>query len=187
MGECVLVVDDEPHSREMHAEALRVWGYESVVAQDGFEALQKVSEHSPDLVISDLHMPRMSGFELLSVLRRRYPKLPLICISGEDGADVAQPHVACNTLLWKGRYDLAELRTQIAELLRGEDRAAHLKTQRTVVWVPKDPAGHYIVSCTNCLRSFPVPGTTEKEHAEQHTPCPHCHTLLSYFIEGARS
>jgi CheY-like chemotaxis protein len=46
MGECVLVVDDEPHSREMHAEALRIWGYEAVVAQDGFEALQKVSEHS---------------------------------------------------------------------------------------------------------------------------------------------
>jgi DNA-binding NarL/FixJ family response regulator len=60
VSECILAVDDEPQSREMHAEALRTWGYKSVVAHDGFEALLKVAEHSPDPVVSDLRMPRMS-------------------------------------------------------------------------------------------------------------------------------
>jgi CheY-like chemotaxis protein len=56
MAVCILVVDDELQSRETHAMALRSWGYEPVVAQNGFDALLKVAEHSPDLVISDLRM-----------------------------------------------------------------------------------------------------------------------------------
>jgi len=86
MAECILIVDDEPLNREMFAEALRTWGYHPIVAQDGFDALLKIAEHSPGLVISDLRMPRMAGFELLSVLARRFPVLPVICISAEYGA-----------------------------------------------------------------------------------------------------
>jgi CheY-like chemotaxis protein len=62
MAECILIVDDEPLNREMFAEALRAWGCDSMVAQDGFDALLKIAEHSPSVVISDLRMPRMAGF-----------------------------------------------------------------------------------------------------------------------------
>jgi CheY-like chemotaxis protein len=99
MCACILVVDDETQSREMHAEALGSWGYKSVVARDGIDALLKVEEQSPDLVISDLQMRGMSGFELLSVLRRRYPEIPVLCISGEYDPLHIQPHVVCDTLL----------------------------------------------------------------------------------------
>jgi CheY-like chemotaxis protein len=184
-AECILVVDDEPQSREMHAVALGGWGYKSVVAQNGFEALLKVAEHSPDLVISDLRMRGMSGFELLSVLRRRYPEIPLLCISGEYEPLHIPPYVVCDTLLRKGSYQLPELRAKVAELL-GQHRAAHLKRPRAVVWLPKGRDDYYTVTCTNCLRSFPVRGTTDQENAEERTPCTHCKTVLTYFIEGSR-
>jgi len=185
--ECILVVDDEPQSREMHAVALGGWGYKSVVAQNGFEALLKVAEHSPDLVISDLRMRGMSGFELLSVLRRRYPEIPVLCISGEYDPLHIPPHVVCDTFLKKGSYALPELRANIAELLCGERRAAHSKRPQAVVWLPKGRDDYYTVTCTNCLRTFTMRGTTEKEHSEEHTSCPHCQTELTFFIEGSRA
>ena len=187
MAVCILVVDDEPQSREMHAAALGTWGYKSVVARDGFDALLKVAEHSPDLVVSDLRMRGMSGFELLSVLRRRYPEIPVLCISSEYDPLHIPPHVVCDTLLKKGSYELAELRAKVAELLRGQHRASHSKRPEAVVWLPKGRDDYYTVTCTNCLRTFPVRRTTEKEHSEEHTSCTHCQTVLTYFIEGSRA
>jgi CheY-like chemotaxis protein len=184
MCACILVVDDETQSREMHAEALGSWGYKSVVARDGIDALLKVEEQSPDLVISDLQMRGMSGFELLSVLRRRYPEIPVLCISGEYDPLHIPPHIVCDTLLRKG---LSELRAAVAKLLRRQHRAAHSKRPRAVVWLPKGRDDYYIVTCTNCLRSFPVRGATEKKHSEEHTSCTHCQTVLTFFIEGSRA
>lgn len=187
MAVCILVVDDEPQSREMHADALGSWGYQSVVARDGFDALLKVAEYSPDLVISDLRMRGMSGFELLSVLGRRYPEIPVVCISGEYDPLHIPPHVVCDTLLKKGSYDLPELRANIAELLRGKHRAAHSKRPQAVVWLPKGGDDYYTVTCTNCLRTFTVRGTTEKAHSEEHASCTYCQTVLTFFIEGSRA
>jgi len=187
MAGCILVVDDEPQSREMHAVALRSWGYKAVVAQNGFEALMKVAEYSPDLVISDLRMRGMSGFELLSVLSRRYPEIPVLCISGEYDPLNTPPHVVCDTLLRKGSYELSELRAKVAELLHGQHGTARPKRPREVVWLPKGSDDYYTVTCTNCLRTFPVRGTTEKEHSEEHTSCTHCQAVLTYFIEGSRA
>jgi CheY-like chemotaxis protein len=187
MAECILVVDDDPQSREMHAAALENWGYKSAVARDGFEALLKVAEHSPDLVISDLRMRGMTGFELLSVLRRCYPEIPVLCISGEYEPLHLPAYIVCDALLRKGSFELPELRAKVVELLRGEHRAAHLKGPRAAVWLPRGRDNHYTVTCTNCLRSFSVRGTTDEEHSEEHTPCIHCQTVLTYFIEGSRA
>jgi two-component SAPR family response regulator len=60
-------------------------GYVVDVAEDGFEALKRMQHRMPDLVITDLRMPNMNGFELLSVIRKRFPELPTIAISGEFG------------------------------------------------------------------------------------------------------
>jgi len=81
----ILLVEDESRHADVRAQVLRTGGYGTVVAADGFDALLKISDQKPDLVISDLMMPRMSGFELLSVLRRRYPELPVIAMSAGFG------------------------------------------------------------------------------------------------------
>lgn len=78
----VLVVDDEEMIRITSAKVLQSRGFEVRTAADGFEALVELRKAPPDIVISDLHMPNMSGFELLSVVRRRFPHIPVIAISG---------------------------------------------------------------------------------------------------------
>jgi CheY-like chemotaxis protein len=75
----ILVVDDEKSVRESQALLLRASGYDVSMAENGLDALlQLKTPNLPDLIISDLNMPHMSGFELLSVLRRRFPQISVI-------------------------------------------------------------------------------------------------------------
>ena len=78
----ILFVDDEPGMREMVAMLLSEEGYEVLTAVDGLDALAQLRSVTPNLILSDLNMPRMSGFEFLSVVRRRFPSIPVIAISG---------------------------------------------------------------------------------------------------------
>ncbi len=182
----ILVVDDEHANRSVLAQILRASGYSATIAQDGFDALLRVSEYSPRLMISDLQMPRMSGFELLSVVRRRFPEIAVIGMSGFYDSTILPPCVICDAFFSKGHYKPPELLAKVAELLREEHRAALVKGAPVPIWLPRGIDDYYIVTCTSCLRSFPVRGTTEVEHSEQHTPCLHCETPLTYFIEGRR-
>ena len=76
----ILIVDDEPAIRRVVKEALD--SFDVVEAGDGKEALQKVQEERPDLVIADIKMPQMDGFTLLTHLRDKYPDLPVLALSG---------------------------------------------------------------------------------------------------------
>ena len=78
----ILVVDDNPGVRETLAMLLRCAGYDVAVAEDGFAALSQLRKTLPDVVVSDLEMPRMSGFELLSIVRRRFPQILTVAMSG---------------------------------------------------------------------------------------------------------
>ena len=79
----ILVVDDDPSMREVARAILESGGYEVLTAADGLEGLHALSTSLPDLVISDLNMPRMSGFEFLAVIRERFPHIATIAIAGE--------------------------------------------------------------------------------------------------------
>ena len=79
----LLVIDDEPLIRDLFQSSLSTEGYEVRVAKDGFAALAQMRGALPDLILTDLKMPNMSGFEFLSVARRRFPQIPTIAISGE--------------------------------------------------------------------------------------------------------
>ena len=79
----LLVVDDEPRIRDLFQSTLATHGYEVLLAKDGFAALAQMRGALPDLILTDLRMPNMSGFEFLSVVRRRFPQIPTIAVSGE--------------------------------------------------------------------------------------------------------
>jgi CheY-like chemotaxis protein len=78
----VLVVDDDESVRLVFAELLDRHGYHVTTAENGFDGLLQLKHALPDVIISDLNMPRMSGFEFLSVVRRRFPAIPVIASSG---------------------------------------------------------------------------------------------------------
>lgn len=78
----ILVVDDEAAVRDSLGLVLQSGGYDITKATNGFDALLQLKRRLPAIVLSDLNMPQMSGFELLSVVRRRFPQISVIAMSG---------------------------------------------------------------------------------------------------------
>ena len=68
----VLIVDDEPNIREALRFLLSQEGYEIIEASDGLEAISQFEEHAPQIVVLDVMMPRMNGFETAKSLREKY-------------------------------------------------------------------------------------------------------------------
>jgi CheY-like chemotaxis protein len=84
---CILVVDDDAHSRTAVARILSEEGYQALVAADGAAALAMLEACQPDLVLTDLHMPRLGGRELVAWLRREQPLTPVVVVSASAGPE----------------------------------------------------------------------------------------------------
>lgn len=80
----VLVVEDEPDTVYLLKQILRMAGYNVVSAENGNEALKKVAEYNPDLVLLDLMMPEMDGWQTMTHLREM-TDMPVIIVSALDG------------------------------------------------------------------------------------------------------
>ena len=113
----ILVVDDDASIREVSAAMLTDEGYQVLTAEDGMQALEALPQFSPNLVITDLRMPRMSGFELLKILRERFPLLPVIAVSGEFRGEEIPSGVIADAFVPKGSSYMTTLETKITELL----------------------------------------------------------------------
>jgi DNA-binding NtrC family response regulator len=84
----ILIVDDNPNMSSLLSEMLEVFDYDSVRAGDGQEALRLLEDGGISMVITDLRMPSMSGTELLKQVKEKYPKLPVVLISGYSATHV---------------------------------------------------------------------------------------------------
>jgi DNA-binding response OmpR family regulator len=82
----ILVVDDDIAVRTMMVEFLKHFGYETWQAEDGRAALEMLRKERPDLLISDIYMPRMNGFQLFMEVRNNWPDLPVVLITGYNSA-----------------------------------------------------------------------------------------------------
>jgi len=89
----VLVVDDDPDVLASLTDALATEGYEVRGACDGIEALEAIGERRPDLIITDLLMPTMTGFELLAALHDdpALSSIPTLIITAARGAEAEEP------------------------------------------------------------------------------------------------
>ena len=85
----VLVVDDEEQIRTLWRRFLTRWGYETDLAENGQQGLEKIRRNSYDLVITDLTMPVMTGNELVHVLQEEQPDLDIIVTTGFGTIEVA--------------------------------------------------------------------------------------------------
>jgi len=178
----ILVVDDEEKLRALARAILESHGYEVRCAVDGFDGLTKLKQSLPDVVISDLRMPNMSGFEFLSVVRKRFPQIAVIAISGEfSGIDVPES-VLADAFFEKGQYSPEDLFQKITALLEEIPMRPRVARQtKPAVWVPvKGNADYIAVTCPFCLRTFPIPLPLPKG---AHTAkCDFCETEVSFHI-----
>jgi two-component system response regulator AtoC len=86
----VLVVDDEKYVRGFLHDILTAWGYEVDVAADGLEGRRLLLERVWDLLVTDLHMPGLSGLDLVETVRNLGSALPVIMLTASTGD--AAPH-----------------------------------------------------------------------------------------------
>jgi two-component system response regulator (stage 0 sporulation protein F) len=85
MAPLILCVDDEPSIRLLFQQELGDEGYEVETAGSGREALRKLRERKPDLMLLDIRMEDMTGLEVLSEMRPRFPTLPVIVVTAVRG------------------------------------------------------------------------------------------------------
>lgn len=78
----VLIVDDNPNMSNLLSDMLEVFDFSSQRASDGEEALSLLNQEGFSLLITDLRMPKMTGLELLKAVKDKYPKLPVVVITG---------------------------------------------------------------------------------------------------------
>lgn len=84
-------------------------GYRVRSATDGLSALTEIRRETPDILLSDLNMPGMSGFELLSIVRRQFPEVRVIAMSGAFSGDAIPQGVAADAFLEKGQGSVERL------------------------------------------------------------------------------
>ncbi len=83
----VLVIDDSNTIRRSAEIFLKQGGHEVVLAEDGFDALAKLSDYQPDLVFCDILMPRLDGYQTCAIIKRnpQFAAVPVIMLSSKDG------------------------------------------------------------------------------------------------------
>jgi len=180
----IVVVDDNPVIVSSLAEICKEHGYSVRTASDGFTALAAIRERVPELLLSDLNMPGMSGFELLSVVRRRFPAIAVIAMSGAYCNGGVPPGIAADRFYAKGACSIGGLFKMLSEL---EDRAARESTRASVpIWIPAESVDRsdlatMAVGCPECLRTFPLPVLNSATSWGQRR-CPHCQHSLKLAI-----
>jgi DNA-binding response OmpR family regulator len=116
-GARILLVEDNARVRTPLVDLLQAWGYEVESAGDGFEALSKAAQFHPDVVVSDLRMPRLNGAQLIRELRARTPRMKFILYSGQrpDEQDLMGLEGIC---FLQKPFDPARLREQVEKCLK---------------------------------------------------------------------
>jgi twitching motility two-component system response regulator PilG len=108
----VLVVDDSPTVRKIVQLTLQRERIHVVTAGDGLSALAAVADEQPDLILLDIMLPKMDGYNICQVVRRNlaYRDLPIIMLSGKDGLfDKMRGKLAGSTEYMTKPFDSAEL------------------------------------------------------------------------------
>jgi CheY-like chemotaxis protein len=116
MKKKILIVEDEEGLRLLYEEELRVEGYEVITAQNGREAIQKLEEEKPDLIILDIVMPVMDGLEALGRIVGKERKIPIILNTSYPGYRQDFISWAADAYVTKST-DLDELKNKVRELL----------------------------------------------------------------------
>ena len=120
----VMIVDDSITMRKVGERILRRNEYDVVTAKDGLDALDKLKEAVPDVMLLDIEMPRMDGYELAIEMKKeqKYANVPIIMITSRTGEKHRQRAMDLGVDRYLGKpYQEAELLENIKELIKGRE------------------------------------------------------------------
>lgn len=169
----ILCIEDEVHLRELIAEDLQASGHQIYEARDGVEGMQIVLRHKPDLVVSDITMPRMDGIEFVKKVRSEHPDLadmPVIFLTAlTDRSDMLDgiKNGADDYLTKPIDFELLELKVQSA--LRQSARMIEKKNQEQVklynalTTLHEEPESETLASCKLKKHRFVLVGESHPE------------------------
>jgi CheY-like chemotaxis protein len=182
----LLIVDDDERLRASLSQLFCQLQHAVLCAEDGFSALRQIREQEPRVIVSDLQMPGMSGFEFLSVVNRRFPRIHVVAMSGAYAGPEVPDGIAADAFYAKGT-SVKTLVQMVAEGARAR-KPAGARTQRPgkPQWVPSnghDGQGHEYVSiaCPDCLRTFPQ-APPALGPVVRETNCAYCAREILYAI-----
>jgi DNA-binding NtrC family response regulator len=122
----ILVIDDDPDMRTMVGQTLKSAGHEVALATDGQEGVEQCRARPADLVVTDIYMPNREGLETMVEIRKRFPEIAIIAMSGRDTArtmlSIAQRLGAAEVL--QKPFVTGELRTAVERVLQARSRTA---------------------------------------------------------------
>lgn len=120
MGHSVLIVDDDPSIRRLLGQVLASEGYSTVEAENGAQAVRRLVETKPSVIVLDLEMPVMDGHDFREVQKRIAPEVPIVCISGGAQPEWAARRVGAARCHAKP-LDFEQLCGTVAELCESAD------------------------------------------------------------------
>jgi CheY-like chemotaxis protein len=112
----ILIVEDDNNQRLLYEQELKLEGYKIVTASDGKEALEKVQEQLPDIIIMDINMPKMDGIEAMGRILSKKKEIPIII-------NTAYSNYKDNFMSWAADVyivkssDMSELKNAVKEVL----------------------------------------------------------------------
>lgn len=123
MNNKILLVEDEPDMALIVTDTLRSEGYDVVAAQDGATGLNKFITEGANLVIADVMMPKMDGFEMARLIRLKSADIPIIFLTAKSGIDDVEKgfDIGANDYLRKP-FELRELIARVKALLRSASK-----------------------------------------------------------------
>lgn len=172
----ILLVENDPSVRMSMSLVLVEFGYTVQLAEDGFSALCSIRQEMPDILLTDLNMPGMSGFDLLLVVRQQFPALRTIAMSGAYSGSNIPVGVASDAFYPKGSgvKELLEALQIVGQSEhdwpKAEDRVTHFEIPTSENYSFQET--YVPITCPECLQKFPqgLIGSTDPARALK---CPH--------------
>ncbi|MGH9884606.1 MAG: HD-GYP domain-containing protein [bacterium] len=113
-----LIVDDEPRLRQVMVHLMRSDGFQCIEAGNGLEALDQLDKYPVTLVLSDLRMPKMDGFDLLREIRARFPDIAVVMITAVADVEIAVNCLAIGAADYVIKpYQLEDVRARVAQAM----------------------------------------------------------------------
>jgi CheY-like chemotaxis protein len=174
----ILIVEDNATLRSSFDLVFTSMGFQVRTAEDGVAALQAIREQVPDILLSDLEMPRMSGWELLSEVSRRFPQIRRVAMSGKFSGSAVPTGVDAHAFYEKGGGLWALFRAFEASSFRKEasdDRG-------NPIWIQESGQDalseqFFTVSCPECFRTF-AHAISDRSSKFFDTSCVYCHSVI---------